>query len=77
MIDVTLTVTLQEPGVEPVCAGTVPPINDNALPIAVTVPPTQVVAGLGELVNVNPVEDKSSIQAGGLVESDRANEFGL
>jgi hypothetical protein len=40
-VEVTVTVTVQDPGVVPVCAGTVPPRRDNVADpaTAVTVPP--------------------------------------
>jgi hypothetical protein len=76
MVEVTFTVTVQEPGVDPTCAGTVPPIKDNVLPTAVTIPP-QVVVVLGGEAKFKPAGKRSSVQAGGVVERVRANEFGL
>ena len=49
VVEVTSTATLQEPGVTPVCAGTVPPLNEKVVPpgTAFTVPPQVVVALTG------------------------------
>ena len=76
MVEVTFTVTVQEPGVVPTWAGTAPPINDRVVPTTLTIPPQAVVAPAG-LAKPRPVADRSSIQAGGVVERVRANEFGL
>jgi hypothetical protein len=41
VLEVTLIATVQEPGVDPACAGTLPPVNVKLVPpdTAVTVPP--------------------------------------
>ena len=62
----------------PTCAGTVPPIRDNVVPDALTMPPQVVVAFVGVAKFKFAFEtDRSSVHAGGVVESVRGNEFGL
>jgi hypothetical protein len=76
IVDVTFTVTVQEPGVLPTWAGTVPPRRDNTVPEVVTIPPQSLVALLG-LAKFRFAPVRSSVQAGGLVDRLSANEFGL
>jgi hypothetical protein len=55
VVDVTLTDTVQRPGVVPTCAGTVPPLKEKevAPAFAVTVPP-QEFETFGLLAMLNP-----------------------
>lgn len=76
MVEVTLTVTVQEPGVEPTCAGTVPPIRESTVPETCTRPPQLLVAPLG-LAKLKSAPARSSVQAGGVADRFNANEFGL
>lgn len=72
---VTLTVTEHEPGVDSACAGTVPPMREMVVPISETVPPQLVVVLAGEAKN--KFAGRVSVQAAGVDERVRANEFGL
>ena len=76
VVEVTSTETVQDPGVEPVCLGTVPPLSDSRVPpgVAVTVPP-HVLDTFGGLAILIPgwMETRLSVQLA-LVKS---NEFGL
>lgn len=76
IVEVTFTVTVQDPGVVPTCAGTLPPMRDNTVPETETIPPQLLVAPLG-LAKFRFAVDRSSVQAGGVVDRFRANEFGL
>ena len=77
MVEVTCTVTVQDPKVLPTFAGTMPPLKDNVVPTADTIPP-QVVVVLAGLAKFRfPFNtDKSSVREF-VLERMRANEFGL
>src|SRR5271157_5949918 len=47
VIELTSTVTEQDPGLEPTWAGTVPPLRDTEPPTALTIPPQVVVVFAG------------------------------
>lgn len=74
-VDVTRTVTVQDPGVEATWAGTVPPINEMVFPIMDTVPPQVVVGLAGEAKK--RFSGRVSTQAAGEEERVSTNAFGL
>ncbi len=76
IVDVTFTVTVQEPGVIPTWAGTVPPMRERVVPTIVTTPP-QVFVVFGGTATFKFAEERSSVHAAGFVDNVRANEFGL
>jgi hypothetical protein len=70
-------VTVQEPGVTPTCAGTVPPFRDSVVPTALTIPPQVVVVFAGTAKFKFALRmDRSSVHAF-VLERISANEFGL
>jgi hypothetical protein len=74
--EVTLTDTVHDPGVDPDCAGTVPPLRDRVVPpaAAFTVPPQELIKPTGfAMVSPGWTPTKLSVQEA----SVNGNELGL